>query len=132
MDASTLSAVLNALGLTKFVPIVLAVSTLASALDAVIPQPAPGSHWLPVRKVLSVAALNVHYASNAACPPLVTWVQRVAAALLAVLPPPVPQAAEPVLVRVEPTLDDDRPGDAPVFQFQPSLPNRAGQQGADQ
>lgn len=115
MDASTISSVLDALGLTKFVPVVLAICTLASALDAIMPQPAPGSHWLPGRKLLSIAALNVHYASNAAQPPLVTWLRRVAAALVAILPPPEPPGHP--AVRVEPTLAPTQPGITPEFSL---------------
>jgi hypothetical protein len=49
----------------------------ASWLDAVIPQPAAGSHWLPVRKVLSALAGNVGNAANKNQPPLATWILRV-------------------------------------------------------
>jgi len=122
VDPSTLSTVLSALGLTKFVPVVLALSTLASALDAILPQPAPGSHWLPARKLLSIAALNVHYASNAAQPPLVTWLRRVAAALVTMLPPPEicgPQGHP--AARVEPTLAPIQPGLTPKFPSSAAL-----------
>lgn len=93
MDAS-MQAALNAAGLTSFVPVVLALHTLASALDAAIPQPKPGSHWLPLRKLLTIAALGVGNASPACQPALITWAQRIAGMLVAILPPP-PAAAPP-------------------------------------
>ncbi|MBF0562333.1 MAG: hypothetical protein HQL37_09985 [Alphaproteobacteria bacterium] len=59
-------------------PAITAIVAGASALDAVLPQPAAGSHWLLPRKILSFIAANVGQASNGAQPPLSTWVLRIA------------------------------------------------------
>jgi hypothetical protein len=70
--------------------------TVASALDAVIPQPAPGSHWLVARKVLSFVAINVGHASNGKQPDFVTWIVRIATPVLqaqGVIAPQPPAAA---------------------------------------
>jgi hypothetical protein len=83
---------LQALGLDRWLPLLLALHMLASAIDALLPQPAPGSHWLPLRKLVSVAAGNVANAQNILQPSLVTWLQRVIVALAAVVPPPAPTA----------------------------------------
>lgn len=99
MDTSVL-AVLHTAGLDSLVPLILALHATASALDAILPQPAPGSHWLPLRKLLSIAAANVGHASNAQQPAMLTWIQRIAGLLVAMLPP-APPAPAPV-VRVEP------------------------------
>jgi hypothetical protein len=79
----TALAVLQQLGLDRYLPLLLAFHTLASFIDAVVPQPAPGSHWLPARKVLSILALNVANASNAKQPPLITWMMRAGTVLQA-------------------------------------------------
>ncbi|WP_139284937.1 hypothetical protein [Acidocella aminolytica] len=50
---------------------------VASAIDAAFPQPAPGSHWLPVRKVISFIAINFGAAKNGSQPPFATWLLRV-------------------------------------------------------
>lgn len=41
-----------------------AVIGLASVLDAIFPQPVPGSFWYYVRVVIRVAAANVGHAKN--------------------------------------------------------------------
>jgi hypothetical protein len=74
-DTSAL-AILQQLGLDKYLPVLFAFHTLCSFIDAIVPQPAPGSFWLPFRKVLSILALNVAWASNAKQPPLITWMMR--------------------------------------------------------
>lgn len=91
MDA--LQAALRAAGLDALIPTLLACHALASALDALIPQPAPGSHWLPLRKLVSIAAGNVHYAGNALQPSVLTWVERSLPILMAILPSPTVVAA---------------------------------------
>jgi len=64
-------------------PAITAIIAAASALDAVLPQPAPGSHWLIARKVISFLAVNVGNASNSKQPDFVTWIVRIAAPVLA-------------------------------------------------
>ncbi len=84
-------------------PVIAAVTAGASALDAILPQPAPGSHWLIARKVLSFVAINVGHASNGAQPSFLTWIARVAgpvlaaqaAAQAAAVPAPAPTPANP-------------------------------------
>ena len=63
-------------------PVITAIVAIASALDAAMPQPAPGSHWLIVRKVISFLAVNVGHASNGQQPDFVTWIVRIAAPVL--------------------------------------------------
>jgi hypothetical protein len=50
---------------------------VASLLDSSIPQPAPGSHWTPARKVVSFLALNVGYASSGTQPSFADWMGRI-------------------------------------------------------
>jgi hypothetical protein len=94
MDPAILSQALSNAGLDKFVPLVLATSVLASALDALIPQPKPGSHGTPLRKLISIAALNMNHATNAGQPTMLSWMQRLAAALQ--MPPTAPPPAPTV------------------------------------
>lgn len=63
-------------------PIITAIIAKASALDAALPQPQPGSHWLLVRKVISFLAINVGNASNGKQPDFVTWIVRIATPVL--------------------------------------------------
>lgn len=63
-------------------PFLTAAIAIASTLDALIPQPAPGSHWLIARKLLSFVAVNVSNASNGAQPSFVTWIVRIATPVL--------------------------------------------------
>jgi hypothetical protein len=94
MDPSIL-AILHNSGLDQFAALVSAIVSVASALNMVIPQASPGSHWLPLRKLLNVVALAMGNAKSADEPPLATWIQRVLLAIAATLPPPpapVPQA----------------------------------------
>ncbi len=97
----TFLAAMHAAGLDALVPLLLALHALASALDALVPQPAAGSHWLPLRKLLSAIALNVGHATNAQQPTIMTWLQRIAGLVVALLPPP--SAAPPATsARAEP------------------------------
>ena len=61
--------------------ITLAVA-VASTIDAALPQPAPGSHWLILRKLISFVAVNVGNASNGTQPSFVTWIVRIATPVL--------------------------------------------------
>jgi len=63
-------------------PFITAVIAAASTLDAALPQPTPGSHWLIIRKVISFLAINVGNASNGKQPDLVTWIVRIATPVL--------------------------------------------------
>ena len=79
-------------------PTITAIIAAASTLDAALPQPAPGSHWLIVRKVISFLAINVGNASNGKQPDFVTWIVRIAAPVLqaqGAAPAPTVKAAEP-------------------------------------
>lgn len=93
----TIAQAAHTLGLDRWVPLLLAFHMLASAVDALLPQPAEGSHWLPVRKLVSMAAGNMGNASNAAQPPLVTWLQRIVVSLAAVVPEPAPAPKTPLV-----------------------------------
>ena len=63
-------------------PYITAIVATASTLDAALPQPAPGSHWLIVRKVISFLAINIGNASNGKQPDFVTWIVRIAEPVL--------------------------------------------------
>lgn len=63
-------------------PAITAIVAAASTLDAALPQPDPGSHWLIIRKVISFLAINVGNASNGKQPDFVTWIVRIASPLL--------------------------------------------------
>ena len=77
MDQSNLAAIWAAAW-----PYVTGIIAAASALDAALPQPAPGSHWLIARKVVSFLAVNVGNASNGKQPDFVTWIVRIAMPVL--------------------------------------------------
>ena len=77
MDQTSLLALWAAAG-----PYITAVIAAASTLDATLPQPTPGSHWLIIRKVISFLAINVGNASNGNQPDLVTWIVRIATPVL--------------------------------------------------
>jgi hypothetical protein len=85
MDLSTLLAALAATPLSGAIPYVTALIAAASVLDAMLPQPAPGSHWLPLRKAISLVAANFWNASNGGQPQLSTWLARVLQPLLPAL-----------------------------------------------
>ena len=63
-------------------PFITVIIAAASTLDATLPQPAPGSHWLLVRKLISFLAINVGNASNGRQPDFVTWIVRIATPVL--------------------------------------------------
>lgn len=88
MSEADLTALLQTAGLDRFVPLLLLIHTTASLLDAAIPQPAAGSHWLPFRKVLSFLALNFGNAANSAQPALTTWLQRLVIVAASRMPEP--------------------------------------------
>ncbi|WP_119830670.1 hypothetical protein [Azospirillum cavernae] len=82
MDIETLLATL--LGDHPSIVATLAMAVAAaSILDALLPQPAPNSPWLPARKLLSAVAANVRHASNAGQPPLAGSLAKVARAVIA-------------------------------------------------
>lgn len=113
MDQS-ITNLLHAAGLDRWVPLVLAILALARALEVLLPQPAAGSHWLPLRKLLSMAAWSVGNAAPDGQPPLVTWLQRVAKAILTAVPPPAPAApvAPPVAPPSAPVAPPANPAPA--------------------
>lgn len=74
-------------------PCVTAAVAVASALDALLPQPGAGSHWIPVRKAISFIAVNVGAASNGKQPDFATWVARILTAPRGPLPPALPLLA---------------------------------------
>lgn len=78
-------------------PYITMAVAVASTLDAVLPQPAPGSHWLILRKLISFVAVNVAHASNGAQPSFVTWIVRIAAPVLQAqgVKPAEPVTADP-------------------------------------
>lgn len=88
MSEDDIAAILRSAGLDRFVPLILLLHTTASLLDAAIPQPATGSHWLPFRKVLSFLALNFGNAANSAQPALTTWLQRLVIVAASRMPAP--------------------------------------------
>ncbi len=77
MDQSNLVAIWAAAW-----PYIAAIVATASTLDASLPQPRPGSHWLIVRKIISFLAINVGNASNGKQPDFVTWIVRIATPVL--------------------------------------------------
>jgi hypothetical protein len=76
-------------------PFITAAIAAASVVDAMLPQPQPGSHWLLLRKAVSFLAINVGNASNGKQPDFVTWIVRIAAPMLQTrgVAPPAPAAA---------------------------------------
>lgn len=117
MDLNTIATVAHDLGLDNAVAVLLAVLTLARALDAFIKQPAPGSHWLPLRKMVSVIAFSVLHAKPGEQPPLVTWLQRLVVMLAQAVPPQA--RVEPSLVRPAPLPPAVRPA-APAAPVAPA------------
>lgn len=61
--------------------IALAVS-VASVLNT-LPQPAPGSHWTPLRKAIAFVAIEFGGARSAKAPELGPWFLRLAASYMA-------------------------------------------------
>lgn len=74
---------LTSLGLSKYLELAGVIVMICSALDAAIPQPAEGSHWLPLRKALSFLALNLRNASPSGQPSIATWLLRIVKAVMA-------------------------------------------------
>lgn len=118
MDVS-LTALLHSAGLDAFLPLLLALHATASALDALIPQPVPGSHWLVLRKLLSMAAGNVFNATNADQPALITWFQRIAEMLIRVLPPVPAATAQPAMAPI--TAAQQPPAVQPSGRIEPAV-----------
>jgi hypothetical protein len=122
---ATILAALHSAGLDSIVPLLLALHATANAIDAMIPQPKPGSHWLPLRKLVSIAAGNVHYATNGLQPPILSWVQRIAGMLVAILPPAPIQAprVDPIPPSVMPAPPPQpAPLPKPLFPTVPTPP----------
>ena len=91
----------------------------ASMLDSILPQPAPGSHWLPLRKAISVLAWNLFNARNANQPALATWLVRVLVLSLRGLPAGsltavAGQVAEALLAAGQPAPAAQAPAVQPV------------------
>jgi hypothetical protein len=119
MDDTTaigsLLQVIHSLGLDKILPILFALHLLASITDALLPQPAIGSHWIPLRKLLSLAAANVGHAANARQPPLVSWFQRIVVLLAAVVPAPTATTAPAPDVSLPASQPTAAPSPIPVL-----------------
>lgn len=85
----------------------------ASILDALLPQPAPDSPWLPARKLLSAIAANVRHASNVGQPPLAGALAKVAGAVIAgqcVRPEPEAELTHGEVIRqIAASLDPTKP-----------------------
>ena len=67
MDPNPFAALIAALSGTALAPLAVYVPLLvavAAMLAAVLPQPAPDSPWVPLRKLLDLAAMNVGAAKN--------------------------------------------------------------------
>ena len=125
---SYITTALHAVGLDSFLPLLLALHGVASATDALLPQPAAGSHWLLPRKLISLAAMNFLNASNASQPALITWAQRIASMLVAILPQPaapasIPTKRDPLMPQMQQQPAAASPI-APLFpaQFPPQFP----------
>lgn len=115
MDMNTISQVAHLLGLDNAVPVLLAVLTLARAVDALIRQPAPGSHWIPLRKMVSLLSFGVANAKPAGQPSIVTWLRRLVIYLAQAVPPPAAAGrVEPVLAPVPQPSSPATPAAAPV------------------
>jgi hypothetical protein len=65
LDISSLLSLLPQQYVLPVATAAFGVSTLCSAIDAIFPQPDPASKWAPVRKVVSMVALNLKNAKNA-------------------------------------------------------------------
>ncbi len=72
---------LSFVGFGRYVGLAGLIVMICSAVDASLPQPATGSHWLPARKAISWLALNVSHAGNADQPSMASWILRVVRAL---------------------------------------------------
>lgn len=116
--SQTVTLIVHVLGFDQWLPVVFKFIAFAAALDATVPQPKPGSHWLPLRKVISVMAFNIGHASPAEQPGLITWVQRVLQRIAQMAPPVPPQ---PAPQRQQPLFDQ------PIIipPVQPAMPVQA-------
>jgi hypothetical protein len=102
MDIAALLAVLG-LSPEQAALVALVVPTVASLLAAVLPQPAEGSRWAPVRRILDILALNVGSAANrtvadrlaVAIAARAVDAERLAHPAATALPSPAPVAAAP-------------------------------------
>ncbi len=71
MESSPIAALVAALSGTPLAPVAVYVPlaiAVAAILAAILPTPAPGSPWLPARKLLDLMAFNVGSARNATTP----------------------------------------------------------------
>jgi hypothetical protein len=67
MQSTPISALVTALTGTALAPVAVyapLVIAVAAILAAILPTPAPGSPWLPARKLLDLLAFNVGAAHN--------------------------------------------------------------------
>lgn len=100
-------------------PYITAACMIASAIDAGLPQPAPGSHWLPVRKLVSFVAVNVGAASNGGQPSFTTWLLRIVQPVLTAQGM-IPTAAAPevkiAVTALAPSASQPQPEHAPQQQ----------------
>lgn len=114
MDSQSIPALIGA-GLAALIPIIMgavkiaaAIVLAASAVNAAMPQPKPGSHWIPLRKLVNMAALAIAHGKVADDPAFSSWLVRLAVALASMLPPPPPPAPAPTTFRmavpVEPVI----------------------------
>jgi len=74
MDIQTLWTAASALTMQGVGYLVWAMGA-CSVADAVLPQPAPGSRWLPLRKLISVVAFNVAHATNGGQQSFADWLE---------------------------------------------------------
>lgn len=98
-QADPLADLLASSPYAAIVPYYLFAVMLCSAVDASFPQPQPGSHWLLVRKLVSLLALNFGRASNVEQPSFMTWLVRMLQPLLPAVQRavvPAPGAGDPV------------------------------------
>lgn len=65
MDTTSIGLLVHALGLDVYLPVILGIIGVCSALAAILPHPADGSAWIIPRKLLDLVALNTGHASNA-------------------------------------------------------------------
>lgn len=67
METNPLTAFVAALANTSLAPLAAylpLVVSVAALLAAILPNPAPGSSWFPLRKLLDLLALNIGTAKN--------------------------------------------------------------------